>query len=107
MAGVYPSDHQFVIVIDAVMTETHLDFGPPESGQLYRYRRIAVRFPNVRQVEWLQQPPLRGQEDPDGTIDYGNIDFFTRSGDRSHLGGYWGEVEIRSDLPVVDLLEST
>lgn len=35
--------------------------------------------------------------DHDGTVDYGSIDYFTVEGDKSHLIGDWGEIEIISD----------
>jgi hypothetical protein len=104
--GVYPSDRQFVVEIEAVLTRRHPEFGPPKPGEMYRYRRVAVRFPNVRRTDWIEPLTLRGNQDPDGWIDYGNIDFFTRAGDVSHLGGEWGEVAVTSDLPLVDLLDS-
>jgi hypothetical protein len=102
--GVYPSDRQFVIDIEAVLTEQHPDFGPPKPGEMYRYRRVAVRFPNVRDLEWIQPLNLRGSRDATGSIDYGNIDFFIRTRDVSHLGGDWGEVAVTSDMPVMDQL---
>ena len=100
--GVYPGSLQLAIEVDAVLTERHPDFGPPKPGEMYRYLRIAIRFPNVRRVDWIQPLNLHGNRDPDGSIDYGNIDFFNRSGDLSHLGGEWGEVSVVSDMPVVD-----
>jgi hypothetical protein len=104
--GLYASDREFLIDIDAVLTPRHPDFGPPNPGDKYRYRRVAVRFPNVRDLEWIKPLDLRGTLDPDGTVDYGNIDFFVRSGDVSRLGGKWGEVAVTSDMPLVDPLPS-
>jgi hypothetical protein len=58
--------------------------------------KILIVFPRVRSVRWISRtmPPT---VDADGTIDYGSIDCFTVEGDRSHLSGSWGEIEIVSD----------
>lgn len=72
---------------------------------MYPYRRIAIRFPNVRRLEWVRPLDLTGSTDPDGTVDYGNIDWLSWRGDTFGLGGDWGEVELESDPPVIDMLD--
>ncbi len=48
---------------------------------------------------------MRPIEDPDGTIDFGNIDAFTREGNRYALEGEWGRVVIVSNsLPTARYL---
>lgn len=105
--GLYASTLQLVIEIDAVLTGHHPHFGEPNPGEIYCYERVAVLFPNARHVEWIQPLTLQPHRDPDGSVDYGNIDVFTRSGDVSHLRGEWGEVCVVSDLPVVGRLEGS
>lgn len=61
-----------------------------------RWAKILIVFPKVRSVQWIQKTMWR-TVDHDGTVDYGSIDYFTVEGDKSHLIGDWGEIEIISD----------
>ena len=60
-----------------------------------RWAKILIVFPKVRNVQWIRKT-MRPTVDPDGTVDYGDIDYFTAEGEKSHLIGDWGEIEIIS-----------
>ena len=60
-----------------------------------RWAKILIVFPKVRNVQWIRKT-MRPTVDPDGTVDYGDIDYFTVEGEKSHLIGDWGEIEIIS-----------
>ena len=68
---------------------------PPYQNTM-RWAKILIIFPKVRSVQWIQKT-MRPTVDADGTVDYGSIDCFTVEGEKSHLSGDWGEVEIISD----------
>jgi hypothetical protein len=97
-----PHPARFSIDIEAVLTPDHPFYGPPKPRQQYRYLRVTIHFPGIRSVEWVQPLRLPSHRDLDGSIDHGNIDWFIRTGEISHLGGEWGEVRITSDPPVVE-----
>ena len=61
-----------------------------------RWARILIIFPKVRSVQWIQKT-MRPTVDRDGTVDYGDMYSFTVEGEKSHLSGDWGEIEIISD----------
>jgi hypothetical protein len=100
VVGIDPTG-DLTIEIDAVLTPRHPDFGPPAPGEMFRYHLVTIRFPDTTQLEWIHPLELSGHRDPDGSIDYGNIDFFVRAGQVSHLGGDWGEVRVTSGIPLV------
>ena len=60
------------------------------------WAKIRIVFPKVKSVHWVKRT-MKPTVDPDGSVDYGSIDSFVIDGDRSHLSGKWGEVEIVSD----------
>ena len=95
--------------VEAALTYTHplhqrnlrgkiLDFLvrdlPPQGAP--SFAKIRIVFPRVTSVQWIHKT-MRPTVDADGTIDYDSIDCFTVEGDKSHLSGSWGEVEIVSD----------
>lgn len=84
--------------VDAAMTYDH----PQQPG----WAKILIVFPKVRSAQWIQKT-MRPTVDPDGTVDYGSIDSFTVEGDRSHLSGSWGEIEIISNPIEVNEIEGS
>lgn len=100
--GIRPSEHELAFDIEAVLTPSHPEFGPPHVGEMHRYRPISLRFTNARQIDWIEPMNLRPNRDPDGSIDFGNIDFFALEDGRYRLGGSWGEVAVVADLLVVE-----
>lgn len=87
-------------ILDALVREL-----PPYQNTM-RWAKICIIFPKVRSVLWIQKT-MRPTVDPDGTVDYGSIDSFTVEGEKSHLSGAWGEIEIVSNpVEVSEILTS-
>lgn len=75
-----------------------------EESPQYSYRRGRIFFPNMEQVKW--QSRIQPYIDPaSGTVDYGPIDYFYKSGDAYFLAGYWGELEVMSGPPLLEIDE--
>jgi hypothetical protein len=71
----------------------------------YPYRRGRIFFPNMEQVRWNSR--IQPYIDPSsGSVDYGSIDYFYKGEDgRYYLAGYWGELEIASGPPLLEIDE--
>ena len=78
---------------------------PPEGSDYeYTYRQGRIFFPNMEQIRWSSrvQPTI----DPSsGSVDYGSIDYFYRQGDWYYMAGFWGEMEIQSAEPMLEIPE--
>ncbi len=90
------------ILLEAVLTEHHPLYTQPLPGEQYCYRRMTVNFPHPQTYD-LVVNNINPIADPDGSIDYGNIDeFFIRADGKYYLRvGEWGELTIVSDPPMI------
>lgn len=73
---------------------------------LYPYRRGRIFFPNMEQVRWVSR--IQPYIDPaSGGVDYGAIDYFYRNDEdgRYYLAGYWGELDLISGPPILEIDE--
>lgn len=86
------------ILLEAVLTENHPLYTPALSGEQYCYRQMTVYFPHPQTYD-LVLNNIRPIADPDGSVDYGNIDDFFMEDDKYYLRGEWGELTIVSDPP--------
>jgi hypothetical protein len=86
------------ILLEAVLTENHPLYTPALSGEQYCYRQMTVYFPHPQTYD-LVLNNISAIADPDGSVDYGNIDVFFMADDKYYLRGEWGEVTIVSDPP--------
>jgi len=84
-----------VFELDAVLTPRHHEYAPPPRNEQYCYRRGKLIF-DAAKVTWLARTEAR-YTDASGEEDLGNIDVFTFQGNRYHLEGDWGSVEIETD----------
>jgi hypothetical protein len=71
----------------------------------YPYRKGRIFFPNMEQVSWVSR--IQPYIDPrNGLVDYGSIDYFYKGEEgRYYLAGYWGELEISSGEPLLEIDE--
>jgi hypothetical protein len=86
--------------------EGFMQEGLEESGEVeHPYRRGRIFFPNMEQVSWKSR--IQPYIDPrNGLVDYGSIDYFYQGEDgRYYLAGYWGELEISSGIPLLEIDE--
>ena len=74
-------------------------YTPPKPNQYTCYRKSSLIFTNVSQLNGLKSmKETQSTTDPDGTIDYGNIDEFTSNSDNNvWMSGDFGEVKLRCD----------
>jgi hypothetical protein len=84
-----------VFELDAHLTSEHPQHGPPALNEWACYRRGHLTIDSDRPAV-LVRSETRPTTDPDGTIDYGNIDTFEASAeiDGAHtwqLAGDWGQ----------------
>lgn len=86
------------ILLEAVLTENHPLYTPALSGEQYCYRQMTVYFPHPQTYDWFLKK-ISAIADPDGSLDYGNIDDFFMADDKYYLRGEWGELTIVSDPP--------
>jgi hypothetical protein len=88
-------------LVEAVLRESHPLYAPPRPGEQYCYNDIRIIFPEVREYRWLEKrmTPIR---DPDGHVDYGNIDELYLLDSKYYMSGEWGKLEIDSRPPVVE-----
>ncbi len=77
--------------------------GEAESSQ-FSFRRGRLFFPNMEQVKW--QSRIQPYIDPrTGSVDYGSIDYFYKQENTYFLAGYWGELEVVSGPPLLEIDE--
>jgi hypothetical protein len=76
--------------LEAVLTESHPAYRPPNPGEQYRYALGWLVIPATR-VVWADRTDRR-YTDASGDVDLGNIDFLVREPDHWRLGGDWGVV---------------
>ena len=88
------------ILLEAVLTENHPLYTPALSGEQYCYRQMTVNFPHPQTYD-LVLNNISAIADPDGSVDYGNIDEFFRADDKYYLRGEWGKLTIVSDPPIL------
>jgi len=88
------------ILLEAVLTENHPLYTPALSEEQYCYRQMTVNFPHPQTYD-LVLNNIRAIADPDGSVDYGNIDDFFMADDKYYLRGEWGELTIVSDPPLL------
>lgn len=78
-----------------VLTEAHSEYQPPVLGEQYCYKHGRIIFEEIATIEWLRRE-LKPSTDPDGSVDYGNIDSFYNHHGIFELEGEWGKVRIRA-----------
>jgi hypothetical protein len=77
---------------------------PPEEDFEYCFRRGRIFFPNMEQVRWTSR--IQPYIDPgSGGVDYGAIDYFYLEDGWYHLAGFWGELDIVSGPPILEIEE--
>ena len=100
---------QLTFVLDVVLTQSHPDYSPPQSGKARCYRRgtLTVESDAAVFLHWSLLPPAT---DGSGELDYGNIDTFCPVSDLGdevwELSGSWGEAVARKPRVRVELRDA-
>jgi hypothetical protein len=95
------SSVEFLLLV--VLTERHPLYKTPASDEQYCYRHARLAFPNVRHTGWIKKT-MTPYTDANGEIDYGNIDAFFLIEGHYYILGDWGELDIVSDPPLIEIL---
>ena len=92
------------ILIEAVLTENHPLYASPLPGEQYCYRQMTIKFlsPQTYSLVLKKMTPI---PNPDGSIDYGNIDEFYMNDGKYYMDGEWGELTIISEPPILHDLD--
>jgi len=98
--GIYESPIQLIFEVEIVLHEKHPLYTLPKPNEQYCYKKGKIIFDGVKSVNWIKKSNM-SYTDPDGEIDYGNIETFELKNNRFHLIGDWGEVEIESKQPIL------
>lgn len=93
--GICESPNEISFTVEAVLTESHPLYTPPESDEQYCYKKGKIIFQGLKCVKWInrKEAPF---SDASGEEDYGNIDVFELSNDKYVLAGDWGGLEVTS-----------
>lgn len=92
------TDSSVSFALDAVLTKRSSHYSPRHLGEQYCYATGQLTFVDVNSVNWITRS-LQAAKDPDGTIDYGNIDTLAANEDTYALAGDWGYVRITAAIP--------
>jgi hypothetical protein len=77
--------------LEAVLTEDHPAYHPRRAGEQYCYQRLVVVVTGVTAYVPSGRPP---NIDPDGSLDYDNVDAFIDVGNHLwHIEGGWGAID--------------
>lgn len=81
---------QLVITAEFVLTDEHPSYAPARPGEQYCYRKGVLVFEGVTDLTWTGQLSSRPSRDPNGSVDYGNIDSLIIEGDHYTVEGDLG-----------------
>lgn len=89
--------HRLVFDLDASVWPGHEHYTRPLFGEYTCYKRAQLIFERVATVEGLLHvDTVKPSIDPDGSIDYGNIEGFCHAGHSVYkFGGDFGEVCVK------------
>ncbi|GAA5189547.1 hypothetical protein GCM10023346_04390 [Arthrobacter gyeryongensis] len=87
---------QLVITAEFVLTEEHPSYAPARPGEQYCYRKGVLVFDGVADLTWTGQLSSRPSRDPDGSVDYGNIDSLIIEGDHYTVEGDLGKIDLHA-----------
>ena len=84
------------------LTPKHPLYVPPTTSERHCYRKGALVFEGVTAIEWMERH-FRAAKDPDGTLDYGNIDVFEIDNRIYRVEGEWGRVTVTAERASITL----
>ena len=93
--GIDESSSEVSFIVEAVLTEGHPLYTPPESDEQYCYKKGKIVFQGLKCVKWISRNET-SFTDVSGKEDYGNIDVFQLTNDQYLMSGDWGELEVTS-----------
>jgi len=89
------SDNRLSFAVDASIWPESEYYTKPKKGEYTCYRKATLEFIGINKVSGLVSiESAQSTTDPDGSIDYGNIDSLEESDGSFHLSGDFGTVNI-------------
>ncbi|WP_289028012.1 hypothetical protein [uncultured Paraglaciecola sp.] len=89
------TSNSFVIKVEASLWPESKHYSPPVNGEYTCYKNASVTFKNIKSIKGIvpvnEASPTT---DPDGSIDYGNIDALTSNLGQFNICGRFGNVVI-------------
>jgi len=98
------TENNLTFTLLVVLRESHERYTEPPADEQHCYHKATLEFRDVSRCEW-QSLNIVPVIDPDGSMDFGNLDSFVCTKGRYQLSGEWGQVEVESAVPVVRLLD--
>jgi len=91
--------NRLVFELEASLWPGHKYYVPPPPAAHTCYKRVRLIFERVAGIVGLSpMDAVKPQVDPDGSIDYGNIEGLRQTGEGAYkLGGDFGEVSIKCE----------
>jgi len=96
-------DYVFFL-LDLVLTEAHPAYANPSPEEQYCYRKAHLKFQNANRINWIKKN-MNKFTDANKEIDYGNIDVLCFSNQDYYICGDWGELEINSPPPTIEIFD--
>lgn len=92
-----------IFSLELVLAPSHPLYRSPPAGIAYCYVNAKLIFPSLTQVLW-ERKTFQPFFDAADSVDYGNIDTFSLEAPGVfRLTGDWGEVQIWSKAPFVEI----
>jgi hypothetical protein len=99
-------EHEIVFSLEASVWPESIYYRAPENNEYTCYRKATLRFSGVSScVGLLATSEVKPTIDPDGSIDFGNIDTFNQIQDGFSLTGEFGNVIIICDEMHFEILK--
>ena len=84
------------ITMEFALAPDHPSYSPALPGEQYCYRKGVLVFEGVTELNWTGQLTSWPSQDPDGSIDYGNIDALVIDGNHYTLEGGLGTIDLHA-----------
>jgi len=87
------------------LTSDHADYAPPGPGEAHCYREGSILLERPSVVDWRPGRPAISR-DPDGTFDFGSIEFHRLGPSRFRFVTEWFDATLDAELPCVELIDA-
>lgn len=99
--SIVASPERLEIGLDFVLRESHPEYGPPEPGKQYCYKRGRLIFAPISELHWTDQGLVKPTIEND-EIDYGSLDIIEFTDRVWSMTGDFGHISLVSQPPRVE-----
>jgi hypothetical protein len=100
--SIQEENNSITFLLETVLLEEHPLYTEPLVSEAHCYKEGTLSFPNTQSYS-LVRSNAEPVKDPDGSVDYGNIDEMYLKDSAYFLSGEWGTLTITSDSPIITL----